>query len=143
LLEPLIRTLKVRDPKDDIGPIIRAFDVANFYHRDQFRKSGDTYITEPVAMSTLLAERALTGETLIAALLHDRDEDTDYALQELEADFGPAVALLVDGVTKLDRVEFGAAAEAETVRKMIIAMAKDVRVLMIKLADRLHNARTW
>ena len=143
LLEPLIRTLKVRHPKDDIGPIIRAFNVANYYHRDQFRKSGDPYITHPVAVATILAELGLTGETLIAALLHDTVEDTDYALQQLEDDFGPDVALLVDGVTKLDRVEFGAAAEAETVRKMIIAMAKDVRVLMIKLADRLHNARTW
>lgn len=143
LLEPLIRTLKVRHPKDDIGPFIRAFNVANYYHRDQFRKSGDPYITHPVAVATILAELGLTGETLIAALLHDTVEDTDYALQQLEDDFGPDVALLVDGVTKLDRVEFGAAAEAETVRKMIIAMAKDVRVLMIKLADRLHNARTW
>src|SRR5699024_11269826 len=89
------------------------------------------------------SERGLTGETLIASLLHNTVEDTDYALQQLEGDFGPDVALLVDGVTRLGRVEFGAAAEAETVRKMIIAMAKDVRVLMIKLADRLHNARTW
>ncbi|GAA4472392.1 GTP pyrophosphokinase [Enteractinococcus fodinae] len=143
LLEPLIRTLKVRHPKDDITPIIRAFNVANYHHREQFRKSGDPYITHPVAVATILAELGLTGETLIAALLHDTVEDTDYTLEQLTKDFGPDVALLVDGVTKLDRVEFGSAAEAETVRKMIIAMAKDVRVLMIKLADRLHNARTW
>lgn len=143
LLEPLIRTLKVRQPKDDIGPIIRAFNVANYHHREQYRKSGDPYITHPVAVATILAELGLTGETLIAALLHDTVEDTDYTLEQLDKDFGPDVTLLVDGVTKLDRVKFGAAAEAETVRKMIIAMAKDVRVLMIKLADRLHNARTW
>ena len=143
LLEPLIRTLKVRHPKDDITPIIRAFNVANYHHREQYRKSGDPYITHPVAVATILAELGLTGETLIAALLHDTVEDTDYTLEQLTKDFGPDVALLVDGVTKLDRVEFGSAAEAETVRKMIIAMAKDVRVLMIKLADRLHNARTW
>lgn len=143
LLEPLIRTLKVRHPKDDIGPIIRAFNVANHHHSEQYRKSGDPYITHPVAVATILAELGLTGETLIAALLHDTVEDTEYTLEQLEKDFGPDVTLLVDGVTKLDRVKFGAAAEAETVRKMIIAMAKDVRVLMIKLADRLHNARTW
>ena len=143
LLEPLIRTLKVRHPKDDIGPVIRAFNVANHYHREQYRKSGDPYITHPVAVATILAELGLTGETLVAALLHDTVEDTDYTLEQLEKDFGPDVTLIVDGVTKLDRVKFGAAAEAETVRKMIIAMAKDVRVLMIKLADRLHNARTW
>ncbi|GAA2035463.1 GTP pyrophosphokinase [Yaniella flava] len=143
LLEPLIRTLKVRHPKDDIGPVIRAFNVANHYHREQYRKSGDPYITHPVAVATILAELGLTGETLVAALLHDTVEDTDYTLEQVEKDFGPDVTLIVDGVTKLDRVKFGAAAEAETVRKMIIAMAKDVRVLMIKLADRLHNARTW
>lgn len=143
LLEPLIRTLKVRHPKDDITPIVRAFNVANYHHREQFRKSGDPYITHPVAVATILAELGLTGETLIAALLHDTVEDTTYTLEQLTKDFGPDVALLVDGVTKLDRVDFGSAAEAETVRKMIIAMAKDVRVLMIKLADRLHNARTW
>lgn len=143
LLEPLIRTLKVRHPKGDIGPIIEAFKVADYHHREQYRKSGDPYITHPVAVATILAELGLTGETLIAALLHDTVEDTEYTLDQLTKDFGPDVALLVDGVTKLDRVQFGSAAEAETVRKMIIAMAKDVRVLMIKLADRLHNARTW
>src|SRR5699024_5443870 len=143
LLEPLIRTLKVRHPKDDIAPIIRAFNVAIFHHREQFRKSGDPYITHPVAVATILAELGLTVETLIAALLHDSVDGTDYTLEQLTKDFGSDVTLLVDIMTKLDKVTFGSAAEAETVRKMIIAMAKDDRVLMIKLADRLHNARTW
>ena len=107
------------------------------------RRSGDPYITHPVAVATILAEIGVTGPTLLAALLHDTVEDTDYSLERLRADFGSEVALLVDGVTKLDKVTYGAAAQAETVRKMVIAMAQDVNVLLIKLADRLHNARTW
>src|SRR5690349_23592999 len=81
--------------------------------------------------------------TLCAALLHDTVEDTDYTIEAVEADFGPEIAMLVDGVTKLDKVTYGDAAQAETVRKMVVAMSKDIRVLVIKLADRLHNARTW
>ncbi|WFP15438.1 RelA/SpoT family protein [Citricoccus muralis] len=143
ILEPLIRTLKVRHPKSDLDLVIRAFAVAEKYHEGQKRKSGDPYITHPVAVATILAELGLTGTTLAAALLHDTVEDTSYSLDQLSREFGEETALLVDGVTKLDKVKFGAAAQAETVRKMVLAMAKDVRVLLIKLADRLHNARTW
>ncbi|PYH01520.1 RelA/SpoT family protein [Arthrobacter stackebrandtii] len=143
ILEPLLRIVRARNPKEDFELIQRAFTVAEKYHEGQKRKSGDPYITHPVAVATILAEMGMTGSTLAAALLHDTVEDTPYTLAELERDFGSEIAMLVDGVTKLDKVEFGAAAQAETVRKMVIAMAKDIRVLVIKLADRLHNARTW
>ncbi|WP_028463948.1 RelA/SpoT family protein [Nesterenkonia alba] len=143
LLEPLLRAVKANGGQEDLPLIRRAFDVAHHHHAGQKRKSGDPYITHPVAVATILAELGLNGPTLAAALLHDTVEDTDYSLEELTDDFGEEVALLVDGVTKLDKLKFGDAAQAETVRKMVLAMAKDIRVLMIKLADRLHNARTW
>ncbi len=143
ILEPLLRTVRANNPKEDFDLIQRAFDVAERSHRGQKRKSGDPYITHPVAVATILAELGLSGTTLAAALLHDTVEDTPYTLADLKRDFGPEVAMLVDGVTKLDKVSFGEAAQSETVRKMVVAMAKDIRVLMIKLADRLHNARTW
>jgi GTP pyrophosphokinase len=106
------------------------------------RKSGDPYITHPLAVTTILADIGMTEPTLVAALLHDTVEDTAYTLDELRADFGDEVALLVDGVTKLDKVQYGDSAQAETIRKMIVAMSRDIRVLVIKLADRLHNMRT-
>ena len=106
------------------------------------RKSGDPYITHPLAVATILAELGMNSETICAALLHDTVEDTHYTLAELRADFGDDVAALVDGVTKLDKVKYGEAAQAETVRKMVVAMSRDIRVLVIKLADRLHNMRT-
>lgn len=143
ILEPLLRTVRTNNPKEDFDLIQRAFAVAERAHQGQKRKSGDPYITHPVAVATILAELGMTGTTLAAALLHDTVEDTDYTLDMLRADFGPEVANLVDGVTKLDKVQFGEAAQSETVRKMVVAMAKDIRVLVIKLADRLHNARTW
>jgi guanosine-3',5'-bis(diphosphate) 3'-pyrophosphohydrolase len=143
ILEPLLRTVRANNPKEDFDLIQRAFEVAEESHRGQKRKSGDPYITHPVAVATILAELGLSGTTLAAALLHDTVEDTPYTLADLKKDFGPEVAMLVDGVTKLDKVSFGEAAQSETVRKMVVAMAKDIRVLMIKLADRLHNARTW
>src|SRR5699024_548465 len=105
----------------------RAYDVAERSHRGQMRKSGDPYITHPVAVATILAELGLTPSTLAAALLHDTVEDTDYSLEELTSDFGEEIALLVDGVTKLDKVTYGDEAQAETVRKMVIAMARDIR----------------
>ena len=143
ILEPLLRTVRANNPKEDFDLIQRAFVVAETCHRGQKRKSGDPYITHPVAVATILAELGLSGTTLAAALLHDTVEDTSYTLDDLKAEFGAEVAMLVDGVTKLDKVSFGEAAQSETVRKMVVAMAKDIRVLMIKLADRLHNARTW
>ena len=143
ILEPLLRTVRANNPREDFDLIHRAFVVAERSHRGQKRKSGDPYITHPVAVATILAELGMTGTTLAAALLHDTVEDTEYTLDQLRAEFGSEVAMLVDGVTKLDKVQFGDAAQSETVRKMVVAMAKDIRVLVIKLADRLHNARTW
>ncbi|MEU5471875.1 RelA/SpoT family protein [Streptomyces lydicus] len=145
VLEPLLRAVRGNDPKIEtatLRQIERAYQVAERWHRGQKRKSGDPYITHPLAVTTILAELGMDPATLMAGLLHDTVEDTEYGLDTLRNDFGDQVALLVDGVTKLDRVKFGEAAQAETVRKMVVAMAKDPRVLVIKLADRLHNMRT-
>jgi len=143
LLEPLLRSVRIAHPKADLAVIERAFEVAAKAHAGQKRKSGDPYITHPVAVAAILAELGMDPCTLSAALLHDTVEDTPYTLDQLRRDFDDEVAMLVDGVTKLDKVTYGDAAQAETVRKMVVAMAKDIRVLVIKLADRLHNARTW
>ena len=141
-LEPLLKTLRQFHPKSDSRMVQRAYETASYLHRDQRRRSGDPYITHPLAVATILAELGMTAPTLAAALLHDTVEDTGYSLEELREDFGDEVAALVDGVTKLDRVTYGQASAAETVRKMVVAMARDIRVLVIKLADRLHNMRT-
>jgi guanosine-3',5'-bis(diphosphate) 3'-pyrophosphohydrolase len=142
VLEPLFRTVRANHPKADLALIERAYDTAEKHHRGQMRKSGDPYITHPLAVTTILADIGMTEPTLVASLLHDTVEDTAYTLDELRRDFGDEVALLVDGVTKLDKVKYGDSAQAETIRKMIVAMSKDIRVLVIKLADRLHNMRT-
>ncbi|WP_121192997.1 RelA/SpoT family protein [Motilibacter peucedani] len=143
VLEPLFRTVLATHPKADLRDLERAYEVAERCHRGQRRRSGDPYITHPLAVATILAELGMTTPTLCAALLHDTVEDTDYTLEQVSSDFGPEIAGLVDGVTKLDKVKYGDAAQAETVRKMVVAMSRDIRVLVIKLADRLHNARTW
>ena len=142
MLEPLFRTVRANHPKADLALLERAYDTAEKHHRGQVRKSGDPYITHPLAVTTILADIGMTEPTLVAALLHDTIEDTPYTLDALRTDFGDEVALLVDGVTKLDKVKYGDSAQAETIRKMIVAMSKDIRVLVIKLADRLHNMRT-
>jgi GTP pyrophosphokinase len=142
VLEPLIKTVRGTHPKADIRLLERAYDTAAYWHRDQKRRSGDPYITHPLAVATILAELGMNTETICAALLHDTVEDTPYTLTELRGDFGEDIAALVDGVTKLDKVKYGESAEAETVRKMVVAMSRDIRVLVIKLADRLHNMRT-
>ncbi|MBS2937673.1 bifunctional (p)ppGpp synthetase/guanosine-3',5'-bis(diphosphate) 3'-pyrophosphohydrolase [Nocardioides sp. J2M5] len=142
VLEPLFRAVRANHPKADLALIERAYHVADKWHTGQMRKSGDPYITHPLAVTTILADIGMTEPTLVAALLHDTVEDTPYTLDALRADFGDEVALLVDGVTKLDKVQYGDSAQAETIRKMIVAMARDIRVLVIKLADRLHNMRT-
>lgn len=142
-LEPLYRAARSNHPRIDLTEVDRAYEVAQRAHDGQMRRSGDPYITHPVAVATILAELGMQPAVLVAALLHDTVEDTDYTLEELTNEFGDEVAKLVDGVTKLDKVSYGDAAEAETVRKMVVAMARDIRVLVIKLADRLHNARTW
>ena len=142
VLEPLATVHRDLHPSADLATLQRAYDVAEHFHDGQMRKSGDPYITHPLAVATILGELGMDTTTLVAALLHDTVEDTDYSLERAAADFGPEVAHLVDGVTKLTKVQLGAAAEAETIRKMVVAMARDPRVLVIKLADRLHNMRT-
>jgi len=141
-LDRLLRTLRKYHPKADERLVERAYETAAYLHREQRRRSGDAYITHPVAVAEILADLGMGGTTLAAALLHDTVEDTGYSLDSLREDFGEEVAALVDGVTKLDKVKYGDASTSETVRKMVVAMARDIRVLMIKLADRLHNMRT-
>ena len=143
LLAPVVSALTEHHPGDKLVNLERAFLVAKKAHTGQFRKSGEEYITHPVAVAAILAEFGLNEDVVIAALLHDTVEDTTYSLPQLRKEFGEEIALLVDGVTKLDKLTYGPTAEAETVRKMIVAMSRDIRVLLIKLADRLHNARTW
>lgn len=142
VLEPLVAVHREIYPKADLAILQKAYDVAEARHADQLRRSGDPYITHPLAVANILAELGMDTTTLIAALLHDTVEDTGYTLEALTAEFGTEVGHLVDGVTKLDKVALGTAAEGETIRKMIIAMARDPRVLVIKVADRLHNMRT-
>ena len=139
----LLRVTKSNHPKSDLSVIERAYVVAEQAHEGQLRKSGEPYITHPIAVAKILADLGIGPTTIAAALLHDTVEDTEYTLATLQKDFGDEIALLVDGVTKLDKVKFGENAQAETVRKMVVSMSKDIRVLVIKLADRLHNARTW
>jgi guanosine-3',5'-bis(diphosphate) 3'-pyrophosphohydrolase len=141
-LEPLFRTLRHYHPRSDTAVITRAYETARLLHAEQRRRSGEPYITHPLAVATILADLGMTSATLAAALLHDTVEDTQYTLEQLRSDFGEEIASLVDGVTKLDKVRYGDSSAAETVRKMIVAMARDIRVLVIKLADRLHNMRT-
>jgi GTP pyrophosphokinase len=142
-LGEIIKVAKQNHPKADLSVIERAFTVAEDAHKEQKRRSGEPYITHPLAVTKILADLGIGPITLAASLLHDTVEDTDYSLEMLTKDFGAEIAMLVDGVTKLDKVKFGDHAQAETVRKMVVAMSKDIRVLVIKLADRLHNARTW
>ena len=142
-IEPLIRAVKAHHPRANTAEIERAYRTAAKWHEGQKRKSGESYVTHPVAVATILAEIGMTPPTLVAALLHDTVKDTGYTLDALSEEFGPEIAAMVDGVTKLDRIRYGASAQSETLRKMIVAMSRDIRVLLIKLGDRLHNARTW
>ncbi|MBV6702074.1 HD domain-containing protein, partial [Kitasatospora aureofaciens] len=141
-LEPLVRVHREHHPQADLGLLARAYRLAEASHRGQKRKSGEPYITHPLAVTMILAQLGAGTTTLVASLLHDTVEDTELTLDQVSAGFGPEVAYLVDGVTKLEKVDFGAAAEAETFRKMLVATGDDVRVMVIKLADRLHNMRT-
>ena len=143
MLTPVANRVRESNPNADLSILDRAFEQARISHEGQLRKSGDPYITHPVAVAEILAELGLDPNTIAAALLHDTVEDTNYSPEQLRSEFGEEIASLVEGVTKLDRLTYGPTAEAETVRKMVVAMAKDIRVLVIKLADRLHNARTW
>jgi GTP diphosphokinase / guanosine-3',5'-bis(diphosphate) 3'-diphosphatase len=141
-LDPLLKTLRANHPKADVRLVARAYEVAERCHRGQQRRSGDPYITHPLAVATITAELGMEAPTLCAALLHDTVEDTALSLADITRDFGDEVGRLVDGVTKLDKVRYGDSAEAETIRKMVVAMARDPKVLIVKLADRLHNIRT-
>jgi guanosine-3',5'-bis(diphosphate) 3'-pyrophosphohydrolase len=138
----LVRAHRQIHPHGDVSALRRAYATAERWHRGQKRKSGEDYITHPLAVAEILADLGMDSTTLVAALLHDTVEDTSYTLPSLEHDFGPEVALLVDGVTKFDKGFYGADAEVETIRKMLVLAGKDVRVLVVKLADRLHNMRT-
>jgi GTP pyrophosphokinase len=142
MLDPLFKVIRANHPKADLGVIERAYRTAEQHHRGQLRKSGDAYITHPLAVTTILAELGMNESTLCAALLHDTVEDTTYTLAQLSRDFGEEVALLVDGCTKVDKIKYGESAKSDTIRKMVVAMSRDIRVLVIKLADRLHNMRT-
>jgi GTP pyrophosphokinase len=143
-VRPLVDRLLVRRPDADVALIERAYVVARDAHRDQVRRSGDPYIAHPIGVAMILADLGLDDVTIAGALLHDAVEDTELTLADLVDEFGDDVGAIVDGVTKLDRLEFDSreAQQAATMRKMLVAMAKDVRVLLIKLADRLHNMRT-
>ncbi len=143
-LRPLLSAFRARHPRDETGMIVRAYEAAASAHLGQLRISGEAYISHPLAVATILAGLGLDDVTVSAALLHDAVEDTGLGLAEIETEFGPDVAAIVDGVTKLDRVSFDSrqAQQAATMRKMLVAMAKDPRVLLIKLADRLHNMQT-
>ena len=132
------------NPNYDIDFISRAYDVAEKMHTGQLRKSGEPYIIHPMAVAKILADLGMDEATVAAGLLHDIVEDTDYSKEQLTADFGEEIALLVDGVTKLSSLvaDSKEIRQAESMRKMFLAMSKDIRVLIIKLADRLHNLRT-
>ena len=141
---PLVAIYRERHPRATTSTISKAYAVAAEAHQGQNRKSGEPYITHPVAVATIVAELGLDDTTIAAALLHDAVEDTGLSLNDVELEFGEEIAQIVDGVTKLDRIKFDTkeAQQAASMRKMLVAMAKDLRVLIIKLADRLHNLRT-
>ncbi|MGH8901215.1 MAG: RelA/SpoT family protein [Egibacteraceae bacterium] len=143
-LASLVTALKRDSPKVDVKAVLRAYGVADAAHEGQCRKSGEPFIMHPIGVAEVLAELRMDTSTICAALLHDTVEDTDLTLDDIARGFGKETALLVDGVTKLDRLQFASkeARQAESLRKMLLAMASDVRVLVIKLADRLHNMRT-
>lgn len=143
-MAPVLQSFRRRHPKASTALMTRAFETARSAHSQQIRKSGEGYINHPLAVAKIVADIGLDETTVIAALLHDAVEDTEITLADVERDFGSEVAAIVDGVTKLDRIQFDSKEEqqAATMRKMLVAMAKDLRVLIIKLADRLHNMRT-
>ncbi|WEV59976.1 bifunctional (p)ppGpp synthetase/guanosine-3',5'-bis(diphosphate) 3'-pyrophosphohydrolase [Bifidobacterium sp. ESL0728] len=142
-LQPIVRACRAHHPDADLSILERAYRRAVWQHRNQRRRSGEPYIIHPLAVAQILADLGMGSLVVAAGLLHDTVEDTDYTLDDCRAEFGDTVTGLVDGVTKLTNMEVGDSAQAETIRKMVVAMSRDVRVLVVKLADRLHNARTW
>ncbi len=143
-LSPLLTAYKARHPKGSVSQINSAYEMARSAHASQNRSSGELYINHPIAVARIVADIGLDETSIVAALLHDAVEDTEITLADVESNFGIEVATIVDGVTKLERLHFDSkeAQQAATMRKMLVAMARDLRVLMIKLADRLHNMRT-
>ena len=143
-IEDIVREVKVHHPKADVREMVRAYELAQVAHEGQFRKSGELFIEHPIGVARILARLGMDSTTIVGALLHDAVEDTDVELEDIEASFGAEVAVIIDGLTKLDKIQFRSREQerAENLRKMIVAMAKDLRVLIIKLADRLHNMRT-
>ncbi|KAB8289216.1 (p)ppGpp synthetase [Bifidobacterium ramosum] len=142
-LKPIMEACRAHHPNEDLSILERAYRRAVTQHATQRRKSGEPYIIHPLAVAQILADLGMGPLVVAAGLLHDTVEDTDYTLDECRAEFGDTVTGLVDGVTKLSKMEYGDSAQAETIRKMVVAMSRDVRVLVVKLADRVHNARTW
>ena len=142
-LEPIKQVCKAHHPGEDLSILDRAYQRAVIQHSVQRRKSGEPYIIHPLAVSQILADLGMGPIVVAAGLLHDTVEDTDYTVDQCRAEFGDTVAGLVDGVTKLSQLEVGDSAQAETIRKLVVAMSRDVRTLVVKLADRVHNARTW
>ncbi|WP_154036097.1 RelA/SpoT family protein [Bifidobacterium breve] len=142
-LEPIKQVCRAHHPDEDLSILDRAYRRAVIQHSAQRRKSGEPYIIHPLAVSQILADLGMGPIVVAAGLLHDTVEDTDYTLDQCRAEFGDTVAGLVDGVTKLSQLEVGDSAQAETIRKLVVAMSRDVRTLVVKLADRVHNARTW
>lgn len=142
-LQPIVRACRAHHPDADLSILEHAYRRAVWQHRNQRRRSGEPYIIHPLAVAQILADLGMGSLVVAAGLLHDTVEDTDYTLDQCREEFGDTVTGLVDGVTKLTRMEVGDSAQAETIRKMVVAMSRDVRVLVVKLADRLHNARTW
>lgn len=142
-LEPIKQVCRAHHPDENLSILDRAYRRAVIQHSAQRRKSGEPYIIHPLAVSQILADLGMGPIVVAAGLLHDTVEDTDYTLDQCRAEFGDTVAGLVDGVTKLSQLEVGDSAQAETIRKLVVAMSRDVRTLVVKLADRVHNARTW
>lgn len=142
-LLPIMQACRNHHPDEDLSILERAYRRAVIQHSSQRRKSGEPYIIHPLAVAQILADLGMGSLVVAAGLLHDTVEDTDYTLDECRAEFGDTVTGLVDGVTKLSKMEYGDSAQAETIRKMVVAMSRDVRVLVVKLSDRVHNARTW
>ena len=142
-LLPIMQACRNHHPDEDLSILERAYRRAVIQHSSQRRKSGEPYIIHPLAVAQILTDLGMGPLVVAAGLLHDTVEDTDYTLDECRAEFGDTVTGLVDGVTKLSKMEYGDSAQAETIRKMVVAMSRDVRVLVVKLSDRVHNARTW
>lgn len=145
LYQALIARVRKYHPSADITMIEKAYQIGKEAHKNQFRKSGEPYIIHPLWVAIILADLEMDKETIVAGMLHDVVEDTTMTLDEISAEFGEEVALLVDGVTKLGQLNYSKdklEAQAENLRKMFLAMAKDIRVIIVKLADRLHNMRT-